>query len=240
MSDAKIFIHGGRDVNQVFSDCLVMSFDACVELQTTGQDPGPRFAHTVVRTGKHMVVFGGLKSIVGDLADSDLYLLDIDTLAWSVLRVATLSCRFAHQCFASAANDVVIFGGVSQDRNLIVQIDVEQGEVKSKVDASLVGDEYLPVRNTASLVLGQLVCIGGGCNCFAFGSILSPSFTLNIGSWPMDVSDSQEIFVRVEKREAEAARATLMKMSALDKSRRSRPDQDSMLIPVLEEVSFLE
>ena len=253
LPDDRIIVFGGRDLAGVFSDVWVLSQSrtpstkpqwewTCLETSPTGNDPtnapGPRFAHAAaLLTPSLLLVHGGLVDTAG-VATGAAHILNLDTREWTRCAWSTPS-RFSHAGVAVGHGRVLLTGGVASDsRGGCFLATAEDVAVVPSSDAygSALSLEALPVRHAVAVVPGSsaaIVSVGGGANCFAFGTVFgatmvaempwawvppAPSLTpLAAAAAAAAPSAAAASFLHVPIAAAESARRALTDSGFLDK-----------------------
>ncbi|BAT76508.1 hypothetical protein VIGAN_01452500 [Vigna angularis var. angularis] len=112
----KIIVIGGEDGHDYYlSDVHILDTDTLIwrELSTSGQLLPPRAGHSTVSFGKNLFIFGGFTDAQN--LYNDLYMLDIDTGAWTNVTSSTNgpSARFsvAGDCLDPFKGGVLVFIG---------------------------------------------------------------------------------------------------------------------------------
>ncbi|KAK4439340.1 tRNA wybutosine-synthesizing protein 2/3/4 [Sesamum alatum] len=176
---SKIYVFGGIDNEAVLSSLYVFDTDTSEwsEIEIQGDQPGHRHSHSMDASGSKLYIFGGYN---GEKALRDLYSFDIKTGLWRKLKTNGQSpnTRFSHLMFIYS-NHIGIFGGcpVSEHREMFL-LDLQSESWKNIVVKSV--EEGLFVRSTANVVGDDLIIIGGGASCYAFGTKFSEPLKINL------------------------------------------------------------
>ncbi|KAK4753279.1 hypothetical protein SAY87_022077 [Trapa incisa] len=170
---SKIYVFGGVNNENLFSSIFVLDKDYLrwKELQVGGEQPCPRHSHSMVTFGSHIFVFGGYN---GENALGDLYSFNVETSVWKQEKAAGRSpyARFSHSMFVYKQY-LGIIGGcpVKQHFQDLSLLDL-YSKVWRNISLSSVRKDLF-VRSTVSVVGDDLVIIGGGLSCYAFGTKFS-------------------------------------------------------------------
>ncbi|KAK1304759.1 tRNA wybutosine-synthesizing protein 2/3/4 [Acorus calamus] len=217
----QVYVIGGRgDPKQIFNDVWVLNTaeNKWKLIECSGQVFHPRHRHATAVVGSKIYVFGGLYDGViyscmhildtqdsqwsqlfmfggydGEKVLADLHSFDTVTLSWK--RVETLGRapygRFSHSMFVYN-NYLCIVGGcpVRQQCQELFFLDLRHYVWKSVTIPSL--SEVLCVRSSAVVVDHDLVIIGGGASCYAFGTKFNPPMRINMLSIVSEVNISSE------------------------------------------------
>ncbi|KAL0398766.1 UNVERIFIED_CONTAM: tRNA wybutosine-synthesizing protein 2/3/4 [Sesamum radiatum] len=176
---SKIYVFGGIDNDAVLSSLYVFDTDTSEwsEIEIQGDQPGPRHSHSMDASGSKLYIFGGYN---GEKALGDLYSFDIKTGLWRKLKTNGQSpnARFSHLMFIYS-NHLGIFGGCPvSDHQKLSLFDLQSESWKNIVVKSI--EEGLFVRSTANVVGDDLIIIGGGASCYAFGTKFSEPMKINL------------------------------------------------------------
>ncbi|XP_030469651.1 tRNA wybutosine-synthesizing protein 2/3/4 [Syzygium oleosum] len=177
---SKIFVYGGLNNESICSSCFVLdTSNLCWEEWAVGGDqPCPRHSHSMVAYGSKVFMFGGYD---GEKALGDLYSFDIQACAWQ--REKTLGkgphARFSHSMFVYK-HYIGIIGGcpVKQHLQELSLLDLQLQSWKRVTLNSV--SRYLFVRTTVNIVGDDLVVMGGGASCYAFGTTFSEPMKINL------------------------------------------------------------
>ena len=122
LADDRVFIHGGKDTNNLLSDTDVWSVDlSLMELhrhETFGKQPTRRKGHTgvFVEENRHVVLFGGHHTTLhGEIYD-ELWVMNVDTMIWRrpIVKGRPPSARFGHAaCLVNT--HMFVYGGCAED-----------------------------------------------------------------------------------------------------------------------------
>lgn len=170
---------GGIHNDQVLSSLYVLDTRTSEwsEIESLGDQPGPRHSHSMDVKGSKLYVFCGYN---GEKALAGLHSFDIETGFWSRLMTSGKSpnARFSHLMFIYS-NYLCVLGGcpVSQHQELFI-LDLQSECWKSVVLNST--EETLFVRSTINVVGDDLIIIGGGAACYAFGTKFSEPMKINL------------------------------------------------------------
>ncbi|KAI3456455.1 hypothetical protein Pfo_013118 [Paulownia fortunei] len=176
---SKIYVFGGIHNDSILSTLYVLDTDNSEwsEIESHGDQPGPRHSHSMDTKGSKLYMFGGYN---GEKALGDLYSFDIQTGLWSMLKTNGQSpnARFSHLMFIYS-NYLGILGGcpVSEHQELFL-LDLQSESWKNIVVKSI--EEGLFVRSTINVVGDDLIIIGGGASCYAFGTKFSEPMKINL------------------------------------------------------------
>ncbi|XP_030511426.1 tRNA wybutosine-synthesizing protein 2/3/4 isoform X2 [Rhodamnia argentea] len=176
----KIFVYGGVNNESICSSCFILdTSNLCWEECAVGGDqPCARHSHSMVAYGSKVFMFGGYD---GEKALGDLHSFDIQACAWQ--REKTLGkgphARFSHSMFVYK-HYIGIIGGcpVKQHLQELSLLDLQLQSWKLVTLNSV--SRYLFVRTTVNIVGDDLVVIGGGASCYAFGTNFSEPMKINL------------------------------------------------------------
>ncbi|XP_011096065.1 tRNA wybutosine-synthesizing protein 2/3/4 [Sesamum indicum] len=176
---SKIYVFGGIDNDAVLSSLYVFDTDTSEwsEIEIRGDQPGPRHSHSMDASGSKLYIFGGYN---GEKALGDLHSFDIKTGLWRKLKTngPSPNARFSHLMFIYS-NHLGIFGGCPVVDHLKLSLfDLQSESWKNIVVKSI--EKGLFVRSTANVVGDDLIIIGGGASCYAFGTKFSEPMKINL------------------------------------------------------------
>ncbi|XVF40751.1 hypothetical protein PTKIN_Ptkin01aG0140400 [Pterospermum kingtungense] len=177
---SKIYVFGGLNNETVSSSLNVLDTNTLrwEELVVHGEWPCARHSHSMVAYGSKLFMFGGYS---GEKPLGDLYSFDIHTCLWKVEKVGGRSphARFSHSMFVYR-NYIGIIGGcpVRQHCQELALLDMQSLVWKHVTLNSM--DKELFVRCTANVVHDDLIMVGGGAACYAFGTKFSEPKKINL------------------------------------------------------------
>lgn len=177
---SKIYIFGGI-YNDIISSSLHV-FDTqnleWSEINGTREWPSPRHSHSMLAHGTNLYVFGGYD---GEKALGDFYTFNIQTCEWKKVKMGGRAplARFSHSMFVYN-NFICIIGGcpVNQHHNELSLFDLQSRSWKHVMVDSMGTDLF--VRSTANVIGDELIMIGGGASCYAFGTKFSEPVKINL------------------------------------------------------------
>ncbi|KAK9155721.1 hypothetical protein Sjap_003201 [Stephania japonica] len=180
VAGSKIFIFGGLNNETIFASMHVLDTENSrwSEVTVLGEWPSARHSHAMVSNGSQLFMFGGYD---GDKALDDIYSFDIRTCLWkketAVGRIPR--ARFSHSMFIYK-NYLGIIGGcpIRQHYQELALLDMQSGIWKHVMLNSAIS--YLFIRSSANVVGDDLVMIGGGAACYAFGAKFSEPMKMNL------------------------------------------------------------
>lgn len=177
---SKIYVFGGLNNDKITSSLHVLDTDNLQwkELFVSGEHPCARHSHSMVACGSQLYIFGGYN---GEQTLGDLYVFNIQTCKWKKEKAAGRSphARFSHSMFVYR-NYLGVIGGcpVRQHCQELAILDLKQSVWRhAKLEST---SEDLFVRSTANIVGDDLVMIGGGASCYAFGTKFSKPMKINL------------------------------------------------------------
>ncbi|CAH9106433.1 unnamed protein product [Cuscuta epithymum] len=247
---SKIYIFGGIQADVILSSLHVLDTEAMTwtEHQAEGEHPCSRHSHSMVPYGTQLYIFGGYD---GEKPLGDLFSFDTETLLWKkeTIRGKLPSPRFSHSMFVYK-NFIGIIGGcpVTQSQYELSLLDMRSHQWKHIVVNSLEND--LLVRSTANIIGDDLIMIGGGAACYAFGTKFSDPVKINL--FPLLSLKSGELgesgeesgkcidgsfwAIRIERKYAKLVKDVLKKIGWLDLRRKvySLDDGIHICLPVTE------
>lgn len=177
---SKIYVFGGIHSDMIFSSLYVFNTQNIEwsEVQVQGDLPCARHSHSMAAYGTQIFVFGGYD---GQKALGDLYSFDVKTCIWKKEKMIGRppSAKFSHSMFIYKKY-LGIIGGcpVSQHNQRLSLLNLESHWWKH-ISISSIG-EGLFVRCTANIVDTDLIMIGGGAACYAFGTKFSEPVKINL------------------------------------------------------------
>ncbi|KAI3948825.1 hypothetical protein MKX01_022239 [Papaver californicum] len=177
---SNIYVFGGLNNETIYSTMHVLDVEKLQwsEVSIQGELPSARHSHSMVSNGFHLFMFGGYD---GEKALGDLYSFDTKTCTWMKKKTAgrTPSPRFSHSMFVYK-HFLGIVGGcpVKQHFEEVALLDLHHGLWKH-VTLNSVGKDLL-VRSTVNVVGDDLVIVGGGASCYAFGTKFSEPMKMSL------------------------------------------------------------
>eukprot|EP00897_Mesotaenium_endlicherianum_P005054 jgi/Mesen1/4577/ME000232S03841 len=144
--------------------------------------PSARHSHAMTAVGSKVYVSGGRSE--RQLLPGDLFELNSETLRWRRIQLAPqgepLAPCFSHTLTPVGGGNLLLLGGcpAAQQGRRAVLVNPRTA-VARRIKLAL-PPRVLPVRHTACLLDRWLLVVGGGAFCFAFGSVFSQSFALNL------------------------------------------------------------
>ncbi|XP_024992862.1 tRNA wybutosine-synthesizing protein 2/3/4 isoform X2 [Cynara cardunculus var. scolymus] len=148
------------------------------EVIVHGQKPSARHSHTLVAYGSELFMFGGFDGVK---ALGDLYSFDVHSCIWKKEKMTgtTPYARFSHTMFVYK-NYIGVMGGcpIKQHYQEISIFEVGSGLWK-RIKLNSIGEDLF-VRSTTSVVGDDLVIVGGGASCYAFGTKFSEPMRINL------------------------------------------------------------
>ncbi|XP_031505706.1 tRNA wybutosine-synthesizing protein 2/3/4 [Nymphaea colorata] len=168
--DTKVYVHGGLYHELIYPCVHVLDTETMqwTEIDTKGEQPCARHSHSMVAAGSQLFMFGGYD---GETALGDLYSFDTNICLWKKVKTTgrNPSARFSHSMFIYKRY-LGIVGGCPVTKQLqgIFLFDL-QTHVWKHVETGFVNYPML-VRSTVSIVGDDLVMVGGGASCYAFGT----------------------------------------------------------------------
>ncbi|XP_047307750.1 tRNA wybutosine-synthesizing protein 2/3/4 [Impatiens glandulifera] len=180
--DSKIYVFGGL-VNDTVSSELYFLDTISLEWYEIpnegGEWPCPRHSHSLVANGSQLFMFGGYD---GEKALGELYSFDTQTRKWkneNEIIGRYPYPRFSHLMFVYK-NYIGILGGcpIRQRYQELSLLDLKNREWRH-VRLNSIGQELF-VRSTVNVVGDDLIMIGGGAACYAFGTKFSQPMKLSL------------------------------------------------------------
>ncbi|KAL0845606.1 hypothetical protein Bca101_018852 [Brassica carinata] len=177
---SNVYIFGGLNQEKVLSSLHLLDTKNLQwkEIEQRGQWPCARHSHDMVAYESQFFMFGGYN---GEKVLDDLYSFDVKSCSWKLEVVSGKwpQARFSHTMFVYK-HVIGIIGGcpVSQNCHDLVLLDLKHRMWRS-VRLDFMNKELL-VRSTASVIGDDLVVIGGGAACYAFGTKFSEPVKINL------------------------------------------------------------
>ncbi|XP_035689312.1 tRNA wybutosine-synthesizing protein 4-like [Branchiostoma floridae] len=190
-----LIVYGGRTgSNTVLGDVHVLGLDKMEWLQVlvSGSPPSPRHSHSCATWNDQVIVTGGLCEDLQPSAAVHLATCTPEpqggmTVVWMELEVTPpLSPRYSHTSHVYR-NSLLLVGGVNPENNYppgLTVMDLGSGMWKEYAFPECPLERPIMVHNHTSYLLSkdELLIIGGGGNCFSFGT------HLNNGPLTLDIS----------------------------------------------------
>ncbi|KAK4284380.1 hypothetical protein QN277_001222 [Acacia crassicarpa] len=177
---SNIYVFGGLDNDNIFSSFYILDTINLIwkKVPISGDWPCARHSHAMVAHGSQIFMFGGYN---GAKALDDLYSFDILKGQWKKEKTAGRNphARFSHPMFVYK-NYVGIIGGcpVRQNFQELALLDLQLCQWKH-VNLNSVGKDLF-VRSTACVIGDDLIMVGGGAACYAFGTKFSEPAKLSL------------------------------------------------------------
>lgn len=180
--DSCIYVFGGVHDATIYGDMYVLDTNILQwkQVEAKGELPSARHSHSLAVMGRTIYLFGGFD---GSRILGDLYSYDVNTGFWKNVETTGRmpGPKFSHSLFAFDKY-LAVLGGcpVAQQFEELALLDLEH-LVWRHVSVSSINDCLL-VRSTVNVVGDNLIIIGGGSSCYAFGTKFNEPLTLGLGS----------------------------------------------------------
>ncbi|KAL6200966.1 hypothetical protein ACLB2K_024681 [Fragaria x ananassa] len=237
---SKLYVFGGLNNDAVTSSLHVLDTDNMqwTEIHVSEEGPCGRHSHSMVASGSQLYIFGGYD---GEQALGDLYRFDTQTskCRWKKVKSSGRSphARFSHSMFVYK-NHLGVIGGcpVRQHCQELAILDLRLCMWRHvKLEST---GEDLFIRSTANVVGDELVMIGGGASCYAFGTKFSKPMEINLLPLKLrddnfkpvvrEVHTDQIDIMKSEKRRQEQVQSSKTLTGAPDLNFKSEPTADGI------------
>ncbi|XP_073302824.1 tRNA wybutosine-synthesizing protein 2/3/4 [Primulina huaijiensis] len=187
---SKIYVFGGIYNDKILSSLYVLDTltSEWTEIETRGNWPGPLHSHSMESNCSKLYMFGGYN---GEKALGDLYSFDVETSLWNKMKTYGVApnARFSHSMFIYS-NYLGVLGGCPvsgyQELSLLNLLSYSWKTIRMQ---SI--EESLFVRSTVSVIGDNLVIVGGGASCYAFGTKFSQPMKVDLRHLPSICHDSE-------------------------------------------------
>ncbi|KAG5405109.1 hypothetical protein IGI04_011228 [Brassica rapa subsp. trilocularis] len=252
---SNVYIFGGLNQDKILSSLHILDTKNLQwkEIEQRGPWPCARHSHDMVAYESQLFMFGGYN---GEKVLDDLYSFDVQSCSWKLEMVSGKwpQARFSHSMFVYK-HVIGIIGGCPVSRNChdLVLLDLKHRLWRS-VRLDFMNKELL-VRSTASVIGDDLIVIGGGAACYAFGTKFSEPVKINLlQSLTMSGNDveasiqvkteaslSQPCVIQLERKYAKLGKDILKNFGWLDLERKVYSHEKGLYIcfPVTEKFSAL-
>ncbi|KZV20167.1 Met-10+ like family protein [Dorcoceras hygrometricum] len=187
---SKIYVFGGICSDKIISSLYVLDTltSEWTEIETRGNRPGPLHSHSMESNCSKLYMFGGYN---GEKALGDLFSFDVETSLWSKMKTNGMApnARFSHSMFIYS-NYLGVLGGcpVIGHRELSL-LNLLSSSWTTIMMKSI--EESLFVRSTANVIGDNLVIVGGGASCYAFGTKFSQPMKVDLRQMTSLCDDSE-------------------------------------------------
>lgn len=252
--DDNMYIHGGRDAQHVFYDLVCYSISR-QEWTVVDLTLPSVFGHVMISRGSLLLIYGGLGSIEAQ-DDISPDVIEVNLTTEEVTRVDVSSSssspvpngRFAHASVVLENRYWMITGGMHATSAMTRAADLScyvlDLETLEWTSFSTEGNDnphvmflyhtlaVLPNTNTSN---GDVISVGGGTQCFGFGTkfshVAQVSYTLPVPNVllsnprPKNLPKEQQQrwIAEIEPTQVKTIKTMLEQMQVYDKSRRIRP-----------------
>lgn len=179
---SKIYVFGGLSNEGIYScmnilDITNMQWSI---IAASGEWPCARHSHSMVSHGTKLFMFGGYD---GQRALKDFYSFDTTTLRWTKESTngGTPSPRFSH-CMFIYKNYIGVLGGcpITENNQEIIFLNLKHRVWFCVSIPSL--SQCLCVRSSLVVIKDDLVILGGGASCYAFGTKFNQPIIIDLRS----------------------------------------------------------
>ncbi|KAH3885350.1 hypothetical protein DPMN_009344 [Dreissena polymorpha] len=171
-----VLIFGGRTQSYLgLNDCWLYSprNNHWTQLSTKGPQLVLCHSHTASVWNRYMVVAGGLHDNTTPL--NSVHLLDLETVTWSLL-TNQIQGRYSHTAHV-IGDFLVLIGGVGVSHTLpgVAIVHLPTGSTGEFTLPAMERDQLVMLHRHTSLPLedNKFLILGGGGNCFSFGTHLN-------------------------------------------------------------------
>ncbi|CAI9292557.1 unnamed protein product [Lactuca saligna] len=192
---SSLYVFGGIHNGNISSSMYKLDTDTMTweEVNVQGAKPSARHSHTMVAYNSQLFMFGGYDGVK---ALGDFYTFDIHSSTWRKEKMvgSTPYARFSHTMFVYK-NYIGVMGGcpIRQHYQELSIFEVDKSLWK-RIKLNSIGEDLF-VRSTTSIVGDDLVIVGGGASCYAFGTKFSEPMRINL--LPLLSCDTKD--TRIEK-----------------------------------------
>ncbi|PHT48934.1 tRNA wybutosine-synthesizing protein 2/3/4 [Capsicum baccatum] len=251
---SRIYVFGGIHNDMIYSS--LYAFDTqnfeWSEVQVQGDSPCARHSHSMAAYGTQIFVFGGYD---GHKALGDLYSFDVKTCIWKKEKMIGRppAAKFSHSMFIYKKYLGIIGGCPVSRHNQRLSLLSLESHCWKHISISSIGEDLF-VRSTTNIVDNDLIMIGGGAACYAFGTKFSEPNAVELAingsfhhnSAGMDSGVVRQMVashwvLRLNKKDAKMAKDMLKKFGWLDLGRKahSQDDGKDICFPVTENFCVL-
>ncbi|ESP01195.1 hypothetical protein LOTGIDRAFT_139773, partial [Lottia gigantea] len=173
-----VYLYGGRTMlNLCLRDSYLLNTKTghWKQLSFKGVTPGSVQSHTLTVWKDQIVLYGGLDALIQPLCS--VYILNIETWSWNQLDITgTLYPRYSHTSHV-IGDKLIVTGGVNLSHNPpgIGVINLQTGQSQEFKLPEMEKEKMILFHQHSSVLLSEsrLMVIGGGGNCFSFGTHLN-------------------------------------------------------------------
>ncbi|XP_062571126.1 tRNA wybutosine-synthesizing protein 4-like [Saccostrea cucullata] len=180
-----LYLHGGRtDTDLALDDSYLMDTESFTWTKIEDTSPGRRQSHTASVWRNHVIIAGGVDQTLQPL--DSVHIFSLQTRQYTQLQIqGDLLPRYSHT--AHVINDhLILVGGVNVNHSVpgVAFIDIDSKKATEFEVPREYGNNHLMLHKHTSCYLGnnRILVIGGGGNCFSFGT------HLNCSPFEVDVS----------------------------------------------------
>lgn len=190
ISNNKLFILGGRNQNEVFN-CnpwfLDLNSKDWNEIKCS-DSPSPRHSHSFIEISENLfLLYGGIDK--DDIPLGDIWLFhffdDFAKCFWEKIEIiGPVIYRYAHSTISINKDQILLIGGVSKqltskyDNFLVFDLISKSWKRFSEKACPSLRKCTMLNKHSVHLHNDQLILVGGGGNCFSFGSHFNPFISL--------------------------------------------------------------
>lgn len=173
-----LYLHGGRtDKELALDDSYLLDTQTFTWTKIEDKGPGRRQSHTASVWGDHVIIAGGMDQGLRPLAS--VFMFSVHTRQHTLLQVQeSLLPRYSHTAHV-IDNQLILVGGVNVNHSVpgVAVIDIDSKKVREFSIPVECGEQLLMLHKHTSCYLGnnRILVIGGGGNCFSFGTHLNCS-----------------------------------------------------------------
>nr|XP_034333816.1 tRNA wybutosine-synthesizing protein 4 [Crassostrea gigas] len=173
-----LYLHGGRtDKELALDDSYLLDTETFTWTKIEDKGPGRRQSHTASVWGDHVIIAGGMDQGLRPL--DSVFMFSVHTRQHTLLQVhESLLPRYSHTAHV-IDNQLILVGGVNVNHSVpgVAVIDIDSKKVREFSIPVEYGEQLLMLHKHTSCYLGnnRILVIGGGGNCFSFGTHLNCS-----------------------------------------------------------------
>ncbi|KAM3345443.1 tRNA wybutosine-synthesizing protein 2/3/4 [Capsicum galapagoense] len=177
---SRIYVFGGIRNDMIYSSLYALDTQnfEWSEVQVQGDSPCARHSHSMAAYGTQIFVFGGYD---GHKALGDLYSFDVKTCIWKKEKMIGRppAAKFSHSMFIYKKYLGIIGGCPVSRHNQRLSLLSLESHCWKHISISSIGEDLF-VRSSTNIVDNDLIMIGGGAACYAFGTKFSEPVKINL------------------------------------------------------------